>query len=81
MILAKLRYALMLRYAPSMKKDIEASVSEHDIEFISKLVSSKPEHISSLTLSVLLATYQSLRNSPISELPLEMALVEILNDK
>ena len=81
MILTKLRYALILRYAPKMKSEIEGNISEHDMKYISSLVASKPEHISSSTLSVLLSSYQFLRNSPISELPLEMALVEILNEK
>ncbi len=81
MILVKLRYALMLRYAPKMKNEIESSISEHDMKYISDLVALKPEYISSSTLSVLLGAYQSLCNSPISELPLEMALVEILNEK
>lgn len=81
MILAKLRYALMLRYAPKMKGEIEGNISEHDMEYITALISSKPEHISSSTLSILLSAYQSLRSSPINELPLEMALVEILNEK
>jgi len=81
MILAKLRYALMLRYAPNMKKEIEGLISEHDMKYIVDLVSSKPEHISSSTLFVLLETYQSLKNSVISELPLELALVKILNEE
>jgi len=79
MILARLRYALMLRYAPSSKKDIEQILSERDINFISKLISEKPEHISSRTLDILLVAYQELRTSVISELPLELALVKILN--
>lgn len=81
MILAKLRYALILRYAPKMKKEIEDAISEHDMEYISKLISDKPEYISSSTLSILLDAYQSLKSSPINELPLEMALVKILNEK
>lgn len=81
MILSKLRYALILRYAPKMKSEIEGNISEHDMKYISTLVASKPEYISSSTLSVLLDTYQSLKGSPISELPLEMALVTILNEK
>ena len=81
MILAKLRYALMLRYAPKTKKEVESIISEHDMEYISNLVASKPEYISSATLSILLESYQSLRNSPISELPLEIALVKILNER
>lgn len=79
MILAKLRYALMLRYAPATKKSIESALSTIDMEFIESLISGKPEHISSQTLSILLDSYQSLRYSVISELPLELALVKILN--
>lgn len=81
MILVKLRYALMLRYAPKMKQEIEGAISDHDMEYISKLIADKPEHISSSTLSILLDAYQSLKSSPISELPIEMALVKILNEK
>jgi DNA polymerase III gamma/tau subunit len=81
MILAKLRYALMLRYAPSEAKSIENLVSEHDMVYIRNLISAKPEHISSSTLSILLEAYQSLRTSVIAELPLELALVRILNGK
>ena len=79
MILYKLRYALMLRYVPSTKKSIESSISEEDMTYITNLISSKPEHISSATLSILLESYQSLHNAVISELPLELALVKILN--
>ena len=81
MILSKLRYALILRYAPKTKNDIEGVISENDMVYITNLIASKPEHISSLTLSILLNTYQSLKNAVISELPLEMALVEILNER
>ena len=79
MILAKLRYALMLRYAPNTKKSIETVLSEHDMEYITKLISTKPEHISSSSLSILLDSYQSLRTAVISTLPLELALIKILN--
>ena len=81
MILSRLRYALMLRYAPQSKKYIEGLLSEHDMSYISNLISSKPEYISSSTLSILLSAYQDLRNSVIGELPLELALVKILNGK
>jgi DNA polymerase-3 subunit gamma/tau len=79
MILYKLRYALMLRYVPSTKKSIVSAISERDLTYLSKLVSEKPEHISSSTLTTLLEAYQSVRTSFISELPLELALVKILN--
>ncbi len=79
MILYKLRYALMLRYVPSAKKSIENSISERDMIYLEKLVYTKPEHISSSTLLILLNAYQSLRTSIINELPLELALLKILN--
>ncbi len=81
MILSMLRHALMLRYAPSMKSKISDSLSEVDMEFLVDIVSKKPEHISSRTLLILLDSYQSLRYSFISELPLELALVNILNNE
>lgn len=79
MILAKLRYALMLRYAPSTKKSVEATLSPEDLAFIQDLIADKPERISSATLTLLLDAYQELRHSVISELPLELALVRIQN--
>lgn len=79
MILYKLRYALMLRFVPATKTSIKDIINEKDMAFLEGLVSSKPENISSKTLSILLEAYQSLRNSVISQLPLELALVKILN--
>lgn len=79
MILAKLRFALMLRYSPVIKKNIEAVISSEDLEYLTNLISSKPKYISSSTLSFLLEAYQSQRNAFIDELPLELALVKILN--
>ncbi len=79
MILVKLRYALMLRYAPNTKKNIESILFPGDIEFIENLISSKSEYISSNTLSILLNAYQALNHSVINEIPIELALIEILN--
>ncbi|MFA6515345.1 MAG: DNA polymerase III subunit gamma/tau [Candidatus Paceibacterota bacterium] len=79
MILHKLRYALMIRYVPGLKKSIENTLGERDFIYIEKLVSTKPENISSKTLMILLTTYQSLKNAVISELPLELALIKIFD--
>ncbi len=79
MILAKLRFALMLRYAPGSKKSIENLVSTDDLNYIENLISSKSKNISSNTLSTLLEAYQSQRNAIIEEIPLELALINILN--
>lgn len=79
MILYKLRYALMLRYAPSTEKSIEKAIGDRDFIYIKKLISEKPEHISSRTLLILIDAYQSLKSSVISSLPLELALIKILD--
>jgi len=79
MILYKLRYALILRYVPNTKKSVENILNERDLDYLMKLISTKPKNISSGTLYILLEAYQSLRNAVISELPLELALVKILN--
>lgn len=79
MILYKLRYALMLRYSPNMKDKILNIVGEKDFETINKLVESKPDYISSKTLSLLLEAYQSLKYSVSVELPLELALIKIFD--
>jgi DNA polymerase-3 subunit gamma/tau len=78
MILAKLRYALMLRYSPASKKSIEQVLSKEDMEYLTNLITSKPEHISSNTLMILLEAYQSQKSTVISSLPLELALIKIL---
>ncbi len=80
MILSKLRFALILRYAPGMKDTLNKSISDKDMEYISLLISSKPEKISSQTLYFLLEAYDNLKNSFISSLPLELALIKILNE-
>ena len=81
MILSKLRYALMLRYAPTTKNNIEKVIGEKEMAYITKLILDKPECISSATLSILLESYQSLKSAVISSLPLELALVRILNER
>lgn len=77
-IISNLRYALILRYVPKMKEEIAEKISESDLEFLVNLVALKSPYISSNTLSVLLGAYQKIRTSFIKELPLELALVEIL---
>lgn len=77
MVLAKLRYALMLRYAPLTKNEIKENITDSDFKFIENLIENKPEHISSRTLTILLEAYQSLRYAVISQIPLELALAKI----
>ncbi len=79
MILSKLRFALMLRYAPNTKNYVKEQIKESDLLYLEDLIKDKPEFITSNTLSILLDAYQSQKFSVISSLPLEMALIKIFN--
>jgi len=79
MILSKFRFALMLRYAPNTKSYIKSLVKESDLNYLENLIKDKPEYITSNSLSILIDAYQEEKNSVISSLPLEMALIKILN--
>lgn len=78
MILSKLRYALMVRYAPKMKKKLQNNLFSEDYNFLEDLIKEKPDHISSRSLSILLEGYQAQKFAVIDSLPLELALIEIL---
>jgi len=79
MLLLKLRFILMLRYAPETKKQIAEMISKDDFDYLSKVALTKSKNVSSRALSILLESYQTQRNAIIDELPLELALVNILN--
>lgn len=79
MILYKLRYALVLRYAKTMLSKVKEALNERDLNYLEEIVSLKSEYISSQTLSTLLIAYQDTKNSSIiKQLPLEIALTKIL---
>ena len=78
LILHKMRLALLLRYAPEMRKELEEKLSKEDTEFIKGILKEKGQGISSQTLLALLEAYQHSYNAFIPELPLELALVKIM---
>ncbi len=78
LIISKLRCALLLRYAPEMKKEVEEKIGESDATFLQGIVKTKSDSISSKTLARLLEAYISMRYAFIPELPLELAVVDLL---
>ncbi len=78
LILIKLRIALLLRYAPDMKKDLLESLTEEDKEFMTEILKEKAEMINSKTLQILLETGETMKYASIKELALELGLVKIL---
>ena len=80
LIIQKFRMAIILRYAPKLKESVVGDLSEADLEFLQELVSKdKSGMIRSPALAILLEAYQNIDNAFIAELPLELALVKILN--
>lgn len=78
MILYKMRYALILKHLPEMKKKLAEDMSSEDLRYLEELTKDKPDNISSESLNILLDAYQMIQNSSIAELPLELALIKIL---
>jgi DNA polymerase-3 subunit gamma/tau len=80
LILQKFRMAIILRYAPKLKPEMVGDLSETDLEFLQNLISvDKDGMLRSGALAVLLEAYQNIDNSFVAELPLELALIKIIN--
>ncbi|PIR68084.1 DNA polymerase III, subunit gamma and tau [Candidatus Nomurabacteria bacterium CG10_big_fil_rev_8_21_14_0_10_35_16] len=80
LIIEKLRVAIILRYAPKLQKEMAGDLGEEDLEFLKNLIKEDKEGmLRSPALSILLEAYQDMDNAFIAELPLELALVKIIN--
>jgi DNA polymerase III subunit gamma/tau len=78
LLLGKLRLALLLRYAPEMKDELLSDLTEDDQKFLSGILKEKEGVITSKTLEILLGAGETLKYASILELPLELALVKII---
>ena len=78
LILAKLRFIMLLRFAKDMEADIKDEVDEDDFKFLKILSDPKNTKLSSATLSELLEAYSKLDFAYITQLPLELALIKLL---
>jgi DNA polymerase-3 subunit gamma/tau len=94
LILQKFRLAIILRYTPKLLNDpstgstssLQASseqagdLSETDLEFLQNLIKIDTDGmLRSSALAILLEAYQNIDNSFVAELPLELALIKIIN--
>ena len=79
LIIQKFRIAIILRYAPKLEEEMAGDLGEADLEFLKGLVKKdKDGMIRSPAFATLLEMYQNMDNAFIAELPLELALVKIL---
>lgn len=81
LILTKLRVALLLRYAPGMKSELLANMTEDDVQFVLGILKEKGGAINSKSLEILLEAGETLKYASVKELPLELALAKIIGEK
>lgn len=81
LILAKLRFILLLRYAPAMVKEIEEELDEDDFKFLMEMSDSKHITISSQTILTFLEALSRVDDAFMTQLPLELALVQLIGEK
>ena len=79
LLILKFRMAMILRYAPKLEDEMNNDLSEDDLVFLKSLLKEDKEGmLRSKSLAVLLDAYANIDNAFIPELPLELALVKIL---
>mgnify|MGYP000852430048 CR=1 FL=1 len=82
LILQKFRLAVIIRYAPSQVENMKGDLAEEDLEFLKNLVKEdKKAILRSRALIILLEAYANLNNAFIPSLPLELAVIKILNEE
>jgi DNA polymerase III gamma/tau subunit len=79
LILIKLRLALLMRYAPEMKKNLEEEIIDSDKEFFKEILKEKKGMITSKTLEALLEAERQIKHAFVKSLPLEIALTKVIS--
>ena len=81
LVLHKVRSILLLRYAKNLKKVVEEQFGKEDIAFLEKIGERKGSNINSRSLSAMLSAYAQLGVAHIPTLPVELALMELLESE
>ncbi len=77
LLLEKMRFVLLLRFAPAMEKQIAGQVSEEDFVWLKNMSGKGDLNISSSVLLEMLNAHENTPRAYISQLPLEMAIVKV----
>ncbi len=78
LILQKLRFAMLLRYAPEMFEGIKTNLNESDLELVSILAKDKSKITKAETLLLFIESYEETAKAFIPTLPLELAVIKLL---
>lgn len=77
LLLAKLRFIILLRNAPDMERLIEEEASAEDFAFLKKRAFAKDSRITSATLLEFLNVYDLIGFASLPQLPLELAIIKL----
>lgn len=80
LLLAKLRFVLLLRNAPDMEKGIQDEVSAEDFAFLKRIAVSKESRITSAVLLEFLNVYDLIGYAALPQLPLELAVIKLASN-
>lgn len=78
-IIETLRYILLIRHAPDMQEYVEARVRDDELTSLTKLAK-EGKRISSKTLSRFLSALDDIGATALPEVPLELALIDVVGD-
>ncbi len=78
LILRKLRTVLLLRYATDLEDTLKKEYSEEDFLYLKNISGKKDNNINSKTLTRFLDAYEEVKHSYVRELPLELALIDLI---
>jgi DNA polymerase III subunit gamma/tau len=79
--LTKARAVLLLRFAPSLKGELQEQFSEDDMKILERLVGKEGGAINAQLLAELITASLETRRAPIPQLPLELALYRVFESK
>ncbi len=79
LILEKTRAVLLYRLAPELRKSLEEKYSGEDFEFLKTTAEDKASKLNANALRELLTAYSDLFTAAVPEVPLQLALIRIIN--
>ncbi len=80
LILRKMRFVLLLRFAPDFEETVKSELSSEDFVLLKKIATDKNSHINSEVLKTLLEAHNLISFSALPELPLELATIKICGE-
>ena len=78
--LAKARGVLLLRFAPTMRTELEQQFSDTDLEALSALAGKEGAALNAMVLAELITALLETVRAPLPQLPLELALYRLLGE-